>query len=116
MQPGRMPDRALLWLIGVTGLVIAWLRCQSMLFDYPYMFPDSFDWLANGLQYSGVLGEWQQISHRGMLLTLIYALLYKLDATNLIPSIGTLSHTLLAGYVLWVPTREFSARGADEFS
>ncbi len=110
MQARRISEKFILFLICITGLLLTYARCQLMLFDYPYMFPDSFDWLVNGLQYSGILGEWQPISHRGMLLTLIYSLFYKLDAINLAPSIGTLSHTMLAAYVLWVPINEFSCR------
>lgn len=67
----------------------------QLLFD-PWFYPDSFDWLANGLAYSGKVVQAFPISHRGMFLTLLGALSFHWDFAQCLLYLGLLSHCLTA--------------------
>jgi|GEM_PF-3115829 len=89
----RLPFLSIIICVFIATL--CFLRIQVPLLDYPFLFPDSFDWLMNGLEYANVLPGHSEISHRGMLMTLVLAFLYKIDQIQLATILGTLSLGLL---------------------
>lgn len=64
------------------------VRQSFVLFDYPWMFPDSFDWLVNGFRY-GAGHSTYTISHRAMLLPLSVALASYINMVDWVPMFGT---------------------------
>lgn len=66
--------------------------------EYPILFPDSFDWLTNGLFYAGVPLD---MTGRWPLSPLIYSLFFRLHLENAIPLLGPLYLGLTA---LWLGT------------
>lgn len=110
MKPRGMAETRLTIILAAMGFFLSIARCSVMLFDYPYMFPDSFDWLVNGLQYSGLLGEQLELSHRSMLLTMLYAGLFKMGRIDWAPAVGTIAHTALAIFVLRFPAEQLPLR------
>lgn len=79
------------WVASVA--VILWCvfcRVGFTLETYPWFFPDSYDWITNGLAYANPNVAFD-ISHRGLLFTLIMALLYQLGLPDLIVLVGTCS-------------------------
>ncbi len=76
---------------------------QRLKFDllfYPFFFPDSFDWLSNGLRYSSKALSSFEISHRAMFLPLLIALAYDFGFENMIVLVGllALAATVLLAY------------------
>lgn len=67
--------------VGVLG-VLPSLATADLNWCYPYMSPDSWDWLANGLHWSGVAIP---ASYRPPGLPLVMALLHRLQALPLLP-------------------------------
>jgi hypothetical protein len=65
--------------------LIAAIVAGDSLAAYPFMHPDSYDWLANGLRYTGVpvASTW-----RVVLAPFVYAALFALRLENLIPFLG----------------------------
>lgn len=63
-------------------------RTGYTLFTYPWYFPDSYDWIVNGLAYSGLAGQ-LDITHRALLLPLVIAALYRLNIVDFIVYYGT---------------------------
>jgi hypothetical protein len=90
----RLGGLSLTLLCGVVAILLCAVRLLFTPESYPWLFPDSFDWLVNGLRYSGVEGATFEISHRAMLLPLVYAGLIRLGIDNLIVLFGTLFHCL----------------------
>lgn len=89
----------------VVGLSLCLLRARLPLTDYIYLFPDSFDWLANGLAYSGHLPAGTPVSHRGMFLTLLLAGLYRIHFEGLATIVGAVFHVLLSLALISVLSR-----------
>jgi hypothetical protein len=61
---------------------------------YPWLFPDSYDWLTNGLAYSGLVAD-LSISHRAMLLPLLTSILLRVGLESVVPLIGTFAFAAL---------------------
>jgi hypothetical protein len=68
--------------IGGAGGVLPSLAAPDLAWCYPYMGPDSWDWLVNGLFWSGAP---LAASHRPPGLPLAIALLHRLQALPLLP-------------------------------
>lgn len=108
--PARAPARQVLIVVIIIGTAaLAMLRSQISLFDTPFLFPDSFDWLVNGLQYARSAQGVSEISHRGMFLTLFLSVLYRLNQIDAAVLAGSLFHGLLCLVVLFSLER-FSSR------
>lgn len=75
------------------SIFILSLRASFTLSDYPWMFPDSFDWLVNGLRYTPGSPDFE-ISHRAMLLPISFAFLSVFSSPNLIVLFGSFSYML----------------------
>lgn len=104
----RFEDRPVLELVlfacvGCMAAMLFVVRSGFSIFTYPWYFPDSYDWLVNGLAYTGVPVPFE-ISHRTMLLPLVVAALYKLGAPDLAVYFG------LVGYVLSVVVAYYGLR------
>ena len=75
----------------VLAASVAWITvltravASPSLETYPMVFPDSYDWLANALRYTGVP---LTISWRVVLTPFIQAALFALHAEWLIPLLG----------------------------
>ncbi len=79
---------ALVSLGSVLTLLMLYERWGFNVLSYPYYFPDSFDWLANGLRYAHPLENFD-ISHRALFLPLVTAQLFALGLEDLIVHFGT---------------------------
>jgi len=102
----RPPEIAtLLVLTLLVGAVLCIIRQHFSVAAYPWLFPDSFDWLVNGLRYSGGEGATFEITHRAMLLPLIFAGLIRCGAENYIVLFGALFHCLTALLVYFLVRR-----------
>lgn len=66
--------------------------------DYPWMFPDSFDWIANGLRY-GLDGATFNISHRAMLLPLVVATGVRFDSLDQVALFGSCFYLIGAAVI-----------------
>lgn len=88
-----LPVLALAMGIGALLLVI---RSGFTVLDYPYYFPDSYDWLVNGLRYSSVVDGSFAISHRALLLPLLVAGAFNYGFEDLLPFVGTVFHAVTA--------------------
>ena len=104
--------RSLALLCGVVAILLCVVRLQFTPESYPWLFPDSFDWLVNGLRYSGVEGATFEISHRAMLLPLVYAALIRLGLDNYVVIFGTLFHCLTPLVVYYFVQKTDSRRVA----
>jgi len=71
-------------LAAYVATAVAPLRRES-LDTYPLKFPDSFDWLTNGLRYAGIPVE---CTWRSILNPLVYAALFDLHLDDAIPFLG----------------------------
>ncbi len=94
---------AITLLVGVCVFLV-WIRCSFDVLFYPWLFPDSYDWLWNAFAYSQETVA--KVSHRGMLFTLLGSFLYRGGLEDLLPLFGTVG---FVGLVLatYFGTRRF---------
>ncbi|MEO8277829.1 MAG: hypothetical protein ABI639_16565, partial [Thermoanaerobaculia bacterium] len=82
-------------IVGGLG-VLPQLAASDLTWCYPYMGPDSWDWVANGLSWSGVPVP---STHRPPGLPLVISLLHQLSALPLLPYLN-FAMLGLAGFLL----------------
>lgn len=75
-------------------------RTGFTLLTYPWYFPDSFDWVVNGLSYSGITAPFP-ITHRAMLLPLLLSLLYRFGLEDFGVYYGTFSYLICCSVIYW---------------
>ena len=68
-------------------------RSGFTLLSYPWFFPDSYDWLVNGLSYTEVPIAFE-ISHRAMFFPLLSSALYSIGLEDFSVYFGTASYIL----------------------
>jgi len=76
-----------IFLIGAITAALAWTRSGFALSNYPWIFPDSFDWIVNGLAYASVPEV--TINHRPILYPLVVAALERYGLLDLSALYGT---------------------------
>ena len=69
-------------------------RSGFTLATYPWLFPDSFDWIANGVAYANPPIPFET-SDRGLFLTLLIGGLWRLGLADAIPLAGTAAFAAL---------------------
>ena len=111
---GRRPKDAAL-AIAPALVLVAWLihlRASTSLASYPFLFPDSYDWIVNGLRYSGTHLAPFSISHRAMLLPLVIAGCFRLGIENSVVLFGTFAYLLTVVLAAVFLPRAMSRAGA----
>src|SRR5438067_5237152 len=89
----RLPRREAMACLAVAGLLVAYMAAtvatvaRETVDTYPLKYPDSFDWLTNGLRYAGVPVE---CTWRSLLNPLVYAGLFALHLDDAIIFLGPL--------------------------
>lgn len=86
-------DKALMIIIFIFFFIRFTLVNFTSIEQYPYFFPDSWDWLSNGLYYAG---DNTIMSYRPPIFPLLISLFYKTGLEDLIPIIGQLFSILSA--------------------
>jgi hypothetical protein len=87
-------NRSLRFQIPVLGACVLWVAAvviQRTGFElpfYPFLFPDSFDWIVNGYYYAGILPG-VVVTHRSVFFPYITSVAVQLGLENILPFFGT---------------------------
>ena len=104
MSRPRPPGVLAAWgAFGVGAIYMLWVASAAWgdpLGRYAVTFPDSFDWLVNGLRHAGV--PIIDPTWRAPLSPMLYGVLFRIGAEDLIPVLGPLYAVALLGVVAWL--------------